>query len=53
MAATKPAESTHCTGCGKRLPTYTRITLPRAQTGDLVFCGFACLTAWKQDGSPT
>lgn len=44
MATAKPPrpEPTHCVCCRQRLPTFNRFTLARAETGDLVFCRYAC-----------
>lgn len=47
MATPRLDDPTHCHGCGNRLPTYNRLTLPRAVTGDLAFCGYRCLTSWQ------
>jgi hypothetical protein len=35
-----------CTYCGG-WPRSNRITLPRAKTGDLVFCGWYCMERWR------
>jgi hypothetical protein len=43
----KHPEPSTCHGCGQRLPTFNRFTLPRAITGDLVFCGYRCSEAWR------
>lgn len=43
---TNPYERVQCVGCGG-WPNRDRLTLPRAKTGDLIFCGYHCLKAWE------
>lgn len=38
-----------CWHCRREL-LDTRLTLPRASSGDLVFCGFACQEDWRATG---
>lgn len=35
-----------CLACGG-WPRENRLTLPRAKTGDLVFCGYQCMKRWE------
>jgi hypothetical protein len=37
-----------CRWCGSAFG-QTRITVPRAKTGDLQFCTYPCIKEWEQD----
>lgn len=43
------SEPNRCHHCARLLPTYSRFTLPRAKTGDLVFCTYACQELWRAE----
>lgn len=36
-----------CIGCGGWPREGSRLTLPRAKSGDLVFCGWVCMKRWE------
>lgn len=41
-------ESDRCQACGG-WPRESRLTLARARTGDLLFCGYQCWQHWEAE----
>lgn len=42
-----PKGRERCLACGGYPHANARLTVPRAQSGDLIFCGYYCYRQWE------